>query len=43
MTGFLVSRKCSCEAGPLVDVSIAVTQENVLIPVSTLLYNQQFK
>lgn len=36
-------RKCSCEAGPLVGVSVAVIQGSILIPASTLLYNQQFK
>lgn len=38
-----MARKCSCEAGPLVDVSIAVIQENILVPASILLYSQQFK
>lgn len=38
-----MARKCFCEAGPLVNVSIAIIQENVLIPASSLLYNQQFK
>lgn len=34
-----MTQKCSCEAGPLVDISMAVIQGNVLIPASTLLYN----
>lgn len=39
-----MTQKCSCEAGPLVAMSMAVIQENVLIPASSLLYTiQQFK